>query len=279
MNHWTDDPLERTRFVDGEMPSDERAGRARELLSDPAARARVDDDARLAALVRASGGLRPLPSPDLEARVRAALARDRGSFTSRSASGSRSPAARRALAIAASVLVAGGAAVFAFRGRVPESAAAGREVRLAVDALRRAEMGTLPGGTSSGGSCEEGVASPHRFPLVVNGEAAVESCSTAEHETVSVLRREDDPTRRKGLVVVPWDGLSSATDVGWTRVEDMVVFDVAIGRAKYYLAARWDGLAGTPACVACHGPARASNPARNPHHFVEREAVRPDPSR
>jgi hypothetical protein len=271
MNHWTDDPLERTRFVDGEMPSDERALRARELLANPAARARVDHDARLAALVRASGDVRPLPAPDLEARVRAALARDRRAWGR--------PAARRALAIAASVLVAGGAAVFAFRGEVPESAAAGREVRLAVEALRRAEMGTLPGGPSSGGSCEEGVASPHRFPLVVNGEAAVESCSTAEHETVSVLRRDDDPTRRKGLVVVPWDGLSSATDVGWTRVEDMVVFDVAIGRAKYYLAARWDGLAGTPACVACHGPARASNPARNPHHFVEREPVRADLAR
>jgi hypothetical protein len=163
--------------------------------------------------------------------------------------------------------------VFAFRGRVPESVAAPREVALAVQALRRAEMGTLPGGPSSGGSCEEGVASPHRFPLVVNGEAAVESCSTAEHETVSVLTRDDEPTRRKGLVVVPWDGKSSATDVGWTRVEDVVVFDVAIGRAKYYLAARWEGVAGTPACAACHGPARASNPSRNPHRFVEREPV------
>ena len=55
---------------------------------------------------------------------------------------------------------------------------------------------------------------------------------------------------------------------------DVVVFDVSIGRAKYYLATRWDNVAGTPSCAACHGPARADNPRRNPHTFVDRCAPR-----
>ena len=168
-------------------------------------------------------------------------------------------------------------------GRVPETQAADRDVLLAAETFRSAERGQLPSGTGVGATCDEGAVSPHRFPLVVSGESQVAACASGEDggTSVSVLRGTGEgqgtTAAPRGLVTVPWDGKSSSTDVGYTRVGDLVVFDVAIGRVKYYLATRWSSVAGTPSCSACHGPAHADNPSRNPHRFVER--TRPDARR
>jgi hypothetical protein len=162
-------------------------------------------------------------------------------------------------------------------GRVRSTTAADREVLLAAQAYRNAVVGVLPA-SSPGGSCDEGPSSPHRFPLVATGEVDVEACAEQDAATnVAVVRRSGatGAHAEKGLVIVPSDGKSSATDVGFTRVDDVVVFDVAIGQAKYYLATRWDAVTGTPSssCAACHGPLRSDNPTRNPHRFVERAPV------
>jgi hypothetical protein len=267
MTDWTLDPLARARGLDGDLPPAERERCERDLAADPAGRARVERDAAVVRALRAAAAVRPPVPAGLEGRVCAALRADRARTGRVLVFRRFAPAAM--LAAAAAVLV------WATVGRVQESHAAPREVLLAAEAFHQAELGLMPRGGAVG-SCEEGAASPHRFPLVTNGEASVESCEPREAETVSVLRGEDDRKALRGLVAVPWDGKSSATDVGWTRVGDLVVFDVAIGRAKYYLATRSSAVEGRPACAACHGPLRAGNPSRNPHRFVERTAVDPE---
>ena len=274
MTDWTRHPLERARYLDGEGSPEERAARAADLLREPAARARLDADARFHRLVATGRQALPVPSDLLLPRVRAALAADRAAGFPSTGAGDRLRTRRRVGAVAAAAAaVVAAIAVWSASDRVPTSGAADREVLLAADAYRSAVVGVLPP-ASGGGTCDEGPASPARFPLVASGEVAVEACKPdGDRTSVAVLRRTDDARTEKGLVVVPWDGRSAATDVGYTRVDEVVVFDVAIGRAKYFLATRWQDVAGTPMCAACHGPARASNPARNPHRFVERAPV------
>lgn len=268
---WTLSPRERARFLDGEGSATERAERSADLLRDPGARARLDAERAFLDAVRRGAASRPAPSQLLEPRVRRALLEDRAAGFPSAAPprGLRAPRVRRrAAAIAAGVLALAGAGLWATSERVPSAMSA---VRLAAQTYERAARGA-PGAQGTVTGCEDGsAASPHRFPPVRSGELSLTSCANdgADARSVSVLRGADakDP---RGLVVVPADGKSTSTDVGWTRVDDVVVFDVTIGGAKYYLATRWSSVAGTESCAACHGPLRASSPSRNPHAFVER---------
>jgi hypothetical protein len=273
---WTLSPSERGRFLDGEGSDAERAERAADLARDPRRRERVEAERAFLVAVHRAGSERPVPSQLLEPRVRRALLEDRAAGFPSAAppTGLHAPRVRRRLAtIAAGLVAVAGTALWATSERVPSALSA---VRLAAQTYERAAReGAAMGGVVAG-SCDEGAASPHRFPPVRHGELSLASCSSdgadADPRSVSVLRGADakDP---RGLVVVPTDGKSTSTDVGWTRVDDVVVFDVTIGGAKYYLATRWSSVAGTESCAACHGPARASNPSRNPHMFFERVAT------
>lgn len=269
---WTTNPLERARYLDGEGTPEERAARAADLLRDPAARARVDADARFLAVVRAAAPAAAVaPSDLLGARVRRALAADRAAGFPSTGAGDSLRARRRVVAIAATLAaVAFGSLWWAASDRVPTSQAVFDPVKAAAEAYRDAKVGVLPVDARPGGTCDDGPASPHRFPLVASGEVSVEGCREEGGGAVAVLRRSDAGHAEKGLVVVPADGKSEATDVGYTRVEDLVVFDVTIGRMTYYLASPYAAVAGTPMCAACHGPARADRPERNPHRFLER---------
>lgn len=279
MSHWTHSPLERARFLDGEGTPAERAERARDLLADPAARARVEAHRGLLRTIGRGREALPLPSALLAERVRAALAADRAAGFPSTGAGDSLPRYGRIAAFAsaaAAVLV--GFFVFTRGGASPTTLASDRGVLLAAEAYRDG-LGAPTGMDTVGGTCEEGDASPRRFPLVASGELSLAGCrsmpdgTSSAGESVSLLERAGDPKGRRGLAVTPWDGKTSATDVGYTRVGDVVVFDVSYGRAKYYLATRWESVAGTTTCAACHGPERASNPKRNPHRIFERPYV------
>jgi hypothetical protein len=234
----------------------------------------VDADARFLAVVRTARQGAPAPSELLGARVRRALAADRAAGFPSTGAGDALRRRRRVLAVAATfAAIAVGATLWSASDRVPTSTAHFDAVQVAADAYRDATVGVLPVDDLRGGTCEDGPSSPHRFPLVTSGEVAVEACREQDGAAIAILRRTDAGHNEKGLVVVPTDGKSTATDVGFTRVDDVIVFDVAIGRAKYYLATQYATVAGTPMCAACHGPARADHPERNPHTFLERAPV------
>lgn len=272
MSDWTLSPLECARYLDGECSPDEAAARARDLLRDPQARARVERHHALVRAIERGREVRDVPSDLLAPRVRAALAADRAAgFPSRGA-GESPPRTRRLVAIAsAAAAIVAGVFVFTRGGDAPSTSASDRGVYLAVEAYRDGLVGGAPPPSAAGGTCDEGLVSPRRFPPVERGELAVSSCrATKGDESVSLVARAGRPTERRGLVVVPWDGRTSATDVGYTRVGDVVVFDVTYGRARYYLATKWDAVVGTTSCAACHGPERADHPTRNPHKIFER---------
>jgi hypothetical protein len=271
---WTRDPLERARWLDGEGTAEERASRGDDLARDPEARRRVEADGAFLAVFAKAGDERPEPSELLEARVRRALVADREA-------GFPSPVRRvparvvRRVSFAAVGVLAAGLLVWFSIGAAPTSEAGRREVLLAADAYRSAARGDLPAGAVPAGC--EGRADPRSFPPVKAGELSLTACGSegageAERH-VAVLTGAERPGDARGLVVVPWDGKSTSTDVGWTRVGDVVVFDVTIAGARYYLATKWSSVAGTASCAACHGPARAEHPTRNPHEFIERTPV------
>lgn len=266
MTDWTHDPLERARWLDGEGAPAERAERAACLARDPLARARIDADAAFLAAVRRAREALPAPSALFEARLRRDLAIDRGERVA----GIRRPRSLRSIAaVAATVLAAAGLWIAA--GGLPTSTAGDQDAVLAAQTFRAAELGQGISGIAGSG-CEEGRTSPHRFPPVTAGELSLEGCSTPiAGRSVSVLRPTDEGAAPRGLVTVPWDGKSVASDIGWTRVGDIVVFDVICGRAKYYVASRYEAVAGTTSCAVCHGPARAGTPTRNPHRIFERQ--------
>lgn len=281
MHDWTTHPLERARYLDGEGSPAERAERAASLLRDPSARARVDADARVLAVFRRGVEARPEPSALLEARIRRALAADRAAgFPSTGAGDAHRVRRRRLVAAAAATLaLLGGAIWSAATDRAATATAHQDAVRLAAEAYRDAVVGVVVGDAAPGGGCDDGVASPHRFPLVTSGDLSVETCREVGTKAVAVVHAAGRAQAERGLVVMPTDGKSVATDVGFTRVDDVVVFDVAIGRAKYYLATRYEAVDGTPMCAACHGSSRADHPERNPHRFFERAPVLLRPAR
>jgi hypothetical protein len=274
MTSWTLDPVERARYLDGECAPAEAEARRRELADDPAAAERVRRDAAFLGALRRAAPAGTAEAPEiLEARVRRALAADRAEGFTAEPAPSFAGRRRFALATAAAVLFAVGGAWLAKGGR--EGTADDPRVLLAARALRAAASRPVPGeAVETGVACgDPQPVSPHRFPPVAGGELDIASCDTHEARTsVSVLVKEGAPKDVRTLVAVPWDGKSTSTDVGWTRLDDdVVVFDVSLGGVKYYLATRWAEVAGTTSCAACHGPARAGTPERNPHHIFERK--------
>jgi hypothetical protein len=266
---WTLDPVERARFLDGEGSPAERAAREARLREDPVARARLDREERFLALVRRAAEAQPPCPPGLLDRVRGALAADRDAPPEgRVAPVLRFPARRVGIAAAAA------AAAFALWAGVhrPRETEASEEARLAAAAARRARAGVLPG--PSGATCEEGVASPYRFPLVARGELAIAGCRPLEEgASVSVLTARGGMADSRGLVTTrsPAAGAPTgrAPDVGVLALDDMVVFDVSIGGARYHLAAPRETVDRLGSCAACHGTSREGQ--ENPHRFVPRE--------
>jgi hypothetical protein len=271
MTSWTHDPIERARYLDGECSPAETLERRRDLARDPAAAERVRrDEAFLAAVRRGAPG--PADVPELfESRLRRALVADRAAGFPSPGGGEASRRRRRfAFATACGVLLL---ATGFYVARSGQTTSADDPRALAARTLREAAGRTLPSGETGLACGDRQPASPHRFPPVSSGEFELASCDSSRDQTsVSVLTKEGAPKDVRGLVAVPWDGRSTSTDVGWTRVgDDVVVFDVSIGGVKYYLATRWATVAGTTSCGACHGEARASKPERNPHHIFERK--------
>jgi hypothetical protein len=156
---WTTSALERARYLDGEGTPDERAARAADLLRDPAARARVDADARFLAVVRAAAPAAAVrPSDLLEARVRRALAADRAAGFPSTGAGAARRARRRAFAVAATLAaVAFGSLWWASSDRVPTSEAVFDPVKAA------ARITTLVGvSVNRGGGFATTARQPHR---------------------------------------------------------------------------------------------------------------------
>jgi len=56
--------------------------------------------------------------------------------------------------------------------------------------------------------------------------------------------------------------------VGVLTLDDMVVFDVSIGGARYHLAAPRESVERLGSCAACHGGSRRGK--ANPHVFKQR---------
>ena len=158
-------------------------------------------------------------------------------------------------------------------GTGPTSAGDER-VLLAAKTLRMALTGAVPSETDeAGATCGQGVASPYRFPPVAQRELSLSSCSAMSADgaqrSVSVLRRAGEDSAPLGLVGVPWAASKdTAPEVGITTLEDVVVFDVAIGGARYFLATQRTRVEKEGSCAACHGESRKGK--ANPHPFRER---------
>jgi hypothetical protein len=248
---WHADPLEVDRHLDGEEVPAERAARAADLASDARLARRVAARGAFLAALRAPRGREAssLP-PGLEARVRARLA------------AARSPRRLRWAAAAAALLVAVGAGVLVASRE--EAQALPEEIRVAV------ALAAQPAPGAEGRACGEGSTHPGHFPAVREEAWSVARCVEGEGEepsTHAVLFRLTDTTR-VGYVAVPQAGTREAREVGMTTVGDTIVFDVAYGRTRYYLAAPARFVAERGTCAACHGPERAG--AANPHRIVER---------
>jgi anti-sigma factor RsiW len=243
------------RLLDGEVPAAERQAREADLARDGALRARVGRRrAFLAALAAAGARARAArrPSALLEARVRSAL---------------RRPPARtlwlRGTAAAALLAAVGTAFLL---GRSDPAEALPEEVRAAVALIAH------PAGAPAGAACAEGRStSPTQFPAVRERALTVGACVEPEAEegggTQALLLRVEDLTPL-GYVAVPDEGARPGPEIGATEFADAVVFDLAYGRTRYYLAVPKSFLETKTACAACHGPDRAGAP--NPHRIVKR---------
>jgi hypothetical protein len=268
---WTLDPVERARFLDGEGTASERAAREACLSTDPVARARVEREAAFLAVVRRGAAALPPVPPGLEARVRAALAADRAAGLAEPRVPLRVLPRARAAGLVAAACAAGLALWLVASPARPTHAA--DEAVLAAETARGARDGRLPG--PPGAACEQGVASPYRFPLVAKGELEIAGCGPTKDASgvVSVVNTQEDPKHSRALVSVPARADAPAPsgrgrDVGVLVLDDMVVFDVALGGARYYLAAPRESVDRLGSCAACHGSSRDGQ--RNPHRFLER---------
>jgi hypothetical protein len=117
--------------------------------------------------------------------------------------------------------------------------------------------------------------SPFRFPLVARHELGVKGCLEPEGTAGGKGEREHALLYRVsdlevvGYVAVPDPSAPrTAPRIGVTRLPDVVVFDVRLGGAAYYLAVRRDVVDRHGTCAACHGSSREGE--RNPHFLEER---------
>jgi hypothetical protein len=166
-------------------------------------------------------------------------------------------------AAAAALLAAVGTAFLL--GRSDRAEALPEEVRAAVALIAHPARGV------EGLACAEGRStSPAQFPAVRERALTVGACvdpEAAEGGTQALLLRVEDLTPL-GYVAVPDAGARPGPEIGATEFADAVVFDLAYGRTRYYLAVPKAFLEAHDACAACHGPDRARAP--NPHRIVKR---------
>jgi hypothetical protein len=272
---WTRNPIERARFLDGEGDPAEREAREASLRDDPEARESVRlDGAFLGAMRRAGAAVLP-PEPArvaaLTARVREALAADRETEAPILAMPSRR--GRRIAWASAAAAVAAAAVGLAFFRPKPTSAA-DEGVLLAARTLRMAMQGSVPADPDG---CKEGPDSPYRFPPIAEKELALQGCARKAEGGAVVAVLEGDAkdgaakASPRSLVAVAWPQGRGGPEIGVTYVDEVVVFDVGLGGAKYYLATPLETIQARGQCFACHGTSREGK--ANPHVFRERGAV------
>jgi hypothetical protein len=258
---WYDDPAEVDLLLDGEAPPEILCLHQAEAAADPAIEARVE--ARRA-LHRAIGRARDAVSPgmpDLELRVRAALAADRRRAT-------KVPIPLWAYGLAAAVRLAGVAAARFLAEPAPGLLPPKAEAVCAADLLRSTAR------TDDGAPCGgEAPTSPYRFPLVERREMRVRACvdsGTCALAERALLARPGD-AGLVAYVAVPETGAVSGPEIGVTRLRDAVVFDVRRAGVAYYLAVRRDLVDRRGACAACHQS--LGRDASSPHRLRERQAI------
>jgi hypothetical protein len=234
----------------------------------------VDAEAAFVRTVRRGAAARPEAPELLEGRVRRALAADRaagfpsegGAVVSLSA---RRPLGKRSFALAGLAVAAAAALWLGGRDVQPTDAAAVDAARTLEEALN----GTVAGLAAGPAGCEQGTASPYRFPAVRSRELELATCvqTDGKDRSVSVLRTGADARTPRALVSVATATAPSgrAPVIGVTEIGEAVVFDVSIGGAKYYLAApRAFVAAPRGSCAACHGTSREGK--ADPHTWSRR---------
>jgi hypothetical protein len=209
--------------------------------------------------------------------VRAALAADRpadGHLGEPSARRVESPPQVRsrgatwAWAAGAAALLAVAVGIFTNAPRRAE--ATPREALWAADLVRNARSGE--GGVGTCGA--QDATSPFRFPLVERRELGVRGCvgpdegagASAGTEQALLYRLADRDL--VGYVAVPDARAPRGPEIGVTRLSDVIVFDVHLGGAAYYLAVKREKVDREGNCAACHGSSKKGE--QNPHRFKER---------
>ena len=211
-----------------------------------------------------AGLTRSVP-PGLESRVRAALARD---LPTREQPSRRS---RWYVATAALALLALGASLWS---RPTDQAEAMPPEVLTAAALARmsAEAGASP---EKPGTCSDASpTSPVHFPPVKDGSLRILRCEKKGDRTVARLYRPEE-LPSVGYVAVREAGAGTGPTIGMTDLGDLVVYDLAYGSKRHYLAVsrafldrERDLTPGRESCRACHNRSRVGQ--ANPHYIVAR---------
>jgi hypothetical protein len=268
--HWSEDSAQLDLLLDRELPPEVLCLREAEAAADPAVGARVEARAALLrALARAKRADHSARALDLPGR--AAQAELEGRIV-RSLAASRDGEATAAVprrgfpwtwAAAAALLLGAAAALIPWEGSplVPLRAEAACAAGLLRDAAASAEGGACGGQTPT---------SPYRFALVERRELRVRgcldsgSCVSAER----ALLGRPDGSEVMGYVAVASPARAATSEIGVTRLEDVVVFDVHHGGVSYYLAVRREVVDRRGTCAACHQEAMRAE--RSPHRLEER---------
>lgn len=258
---WHDLPAEIDRYIDGELPTAELATRSADVEADPALATRIAARrAFLARLTRAGATERANVPGDLEARVRAALAR------------SAAPRLRRTLSFAAAALVLLAVGVVAFLSGGESVEALPPEVLEARSVMESDIAGT-------GGCPDNARHSPAAFPPVMNGELTILGCAERADAPEQVDARlaggRADGQLREivvGLVAVPKDRRHRGPQIGKYVLDDAVVYEVLYGDTAYYLSAKKSEVARRGDCAACHNESRKGQ--ANPHRIELRRFER-----
>ncbi len=259
--HWSQDAVELDRTLEGELPLDELAVRRAEIAAEADVRVRCEQREEFLSTLRFAGEAwrHELPSrvpQGLEARVRQALL---------TAPNPRY-GLRWATAAAAALVIALGASLF-LTPSGGDAVAMPPEVVKAAEAARSSADGPR---TCS----DEGSTSPKHFPPVRDGALRIWRCVGDRQGTVAKLYRPED-LPSIGYAAVAEYGAGHGPDIGMTDLGDMIVFDVAYGNQRHYLAVSKEWYEQqerrTPdraSCTACHNRSKDGRP--NPHNIVKR---------
>lgn len=240
------------RWLDGECSGDEAARFDAALREDPAFASRVTERRRFLGRLREAGvayreGLAQQVPAHVDARVRLALA-----------GRTRRRIPWPALAAAATVLIAVGAFMFSQESDTAEAVPAA--------ILRAVDYASLEPDPT--GTCADGDQVARSSALVKMGDYQVADCSGGDEPSARLARVEDLP-------VVGWAATRTTKEVrgpeiGMTVLKNYVVFDVARGRQREYLAVArslYDELERRQpkraSCTVCHY--RSRDGQDNPH--------------